>query len=259
NCPEGALQIIDGKVRLVSESSCDGLGACLGHCPEGALTVEEAPAEPYDEAKVMERIIGHGKNVVAAHLQHLEDHGQKEYLAQALAVLKKKGMDDPRPKKVRPMPRGHASGGCPGSRTMDMREGGDREEAPSPAGVKLRSELQNWPLQLHLINPDAPYFDGRGLVVAADCVPFAHPNFHAEYLKGNTLTILCPKLDSDQEVYVEKLTHIFKNHDIPQVTVLHMEVPCCFGVAHLVREAQTRAGTKIPVKDVTISIRGDSR
>jgi len=197
NCPEGALQIIDGKARLVSETSCDGLGACLGHCPTGALKVVEREAEPY-----------------AA----------------------------------------HHTGECPGSRSMYLSD--NVPKAGASASGSRPSELRNWPVQLHLINPDAPYLEGADLLLAADCVPFAMASFHEEILQGRVLIILCPKLDKDSEIYIEKLAHIFATKGIKSITIAHMEVPCCFGILQLVKEAQASAGTSIPINEKIISIRG---
>ena len=124
NCPEGALQIIDGKVRLVSDLYCDGLGACLGHCPEGAITIEEREAQIYDERKVMENIVRQGRNVIKAHLKHLKEHNQNEYLKQALDYLKEKGIENPlgdKPKGKFLNKHSDTSSECPGSKIMDFR------------------------------------------------------------------------------------------------------------------------------------------
>ena len=295
NCPEGALQIIDGKARLVSDLACDGLGACIGHCPEDAITIEKREAEPYDERKVMETIVKAGPNVIRAHLDHLKDHGQDEYLAQAVAFLKEKGIPAP---AASPTGNTHS---CPGMRTMDFREARkdeDRAESPKrrgvsgarkagvagradsvgetgrvgeagdagamdstePAGARgagSPSQLQQWPVQLHLLNPRAPYFKDADLLIAADCVPFSYADFHERFLKGKALVIFCPKLDDSNDIYVERLAEIFKHNDIKSITVLHMEVPCCFGTTQVVREALARSCKDIAVDDRTISIRGD--
>jgi NAD-dependent dihydropyrimidine dehydrogenase PreA subunit len=254
NCPEGALQIIEGKARLVSETSCDGLGACLGHCPTGALTVTERDAEPYDEIKVMEQIVKKGRGTIAAHLHHLKDHGEEKYLRQARDFLQSKGIEDPLKKEDKSGKAAHNGGGCPGSRSIDF-SGNVPAKTEASSGPRP-SALRNWPVQLHLINPDAPYLEGADLLVAADCVPFAMASFHEELLNGKVLIILCPKLDGDMESYIEKLTHIFKTKNVKSVTVAHMEVPCCFGALQLVKEAQARAGTSVPVRKVVISISG---
>jgi hypothetical protein len=125
-----------------------------------------------------------------------------------------------------------------------------------PAGVATVSELRQWPVQLTLLNAAAPYFDNADLLVSADCVPFAYPGFHAELLKGKILIIFCPKLDADIDRYIEKLAEIFTRHAIKSITVARMEVPCCGGVRHVVEKALEKAGKKIPVEEITISIQG---
>lgn len=265
NCPEGAIQIIEGKARLVSDLFCDGLGACIGKCPEDAITIEERDAEPYDERKVMENVIKGGDAVVRAHLTHLKDHGQHEYLGQAFEVLKERGLEVP---DLSAEPVQGAAGGCPGSRMMDFRRAGtcpgsrtvdSREEGADTCaedGPQGASELRQWPVQLQLVNVNAPYFQDADLVIAADCVPFAYADFHRKFLKGKTLIIFCPKLDKMPDAYVEKLAEIFKNNTVKSVTVAHMEVPCCFGLTKLVEEAVRRSGKTIAIRDYTISIEG---
>ena len=252
NCPEGALQVIDGKARLVSDLSCDGLGACIGHCPEDAISIERREAEPYDERKVMETIVEAGPNVIRAHLDHLASHGQDAYRAQAAAYLREKGIPEPAPAAKA------QDGGCPGARIMDFRANEKAGPGEQPeGGAAPESQLRQWPVQLHLLNPHAPYFRGADLLVAADCVPFAYPGFHQRFLKGKALVVFCPKLDRSDEIYVEKLAEIIKHNDIKSITVLHMEVPCCFGTTRLVEEALKRSGKKVAVKDQTVSIRGE--
>jgi ferredoxin len=259
NCPEGAIQIIDGKARLVSDLFCDGLGACLGHCPQKAITIEEREAEPYDERRVMENIANAGQATIEAHLRHLKEHRQEEYLGQATAVLREKGIEVPS-LDINPMPatatlpgKAHPAG-CPGMKIMDFRDTLVAARAPQTAAP---SELRQWPIQLQLVSPHAPYFKDADLVIAADCVPFAYSDFHQRFLKGKTLIILCPKLDRVLEHYLDKLTEIFRHNDIKSVTIAHMEVPCCFGLTRLIEEAIKRSGKDITLKDHTISIRGD--
>ena len=250
-CPEGALQIINGKARLISDLCCDGLGACIGECPQGAITIEEREAAPYDERRVMDNIISGGADVIRAHLQHLADHGQQEYLQQAQAVLRERGI------KVDAQGSAPAAAGqgCPGMRAASIKKPATPQKRPADAAAP--SELSNWPLQLRLINPDAPYFENAHLLVAADCAPFALANFHSRLLMGKTVVMFCPKLDTALDAYVEKLAEIFQKHAIQSVTVVHMEVPCCSGVGRVVAEALQRAGKAIPVRDVTISIQGE--
>lgn len=257
NCPEGALQIIDEKARLVSDLFCDGLGACIGHCPEGAISIEERESAPYDEEKVMENIVKHGANTTKAHLEHLKDHGEKDLLATAINFLKKKGIDNPleaggsAPKSA--AAHGHAPGGCPGARMMDF---SSEEDTVTEEDGKRASQLRQWPVQLHLVPPQAPYFQGSDVVLAADCVAFSLADFHKDYLKGKSLAIACPKLDSDQEIYVEKIKTLIDEAKINTLTVMTMEVPCCAGLLMIAKKAAQEASRTIPVKHIVVSIKG---
>lgn len=257
NCPEGALQLIDGKVRLISDLFCDGLGACIGHCPEGAITIEQREAERYDEKKVMVNIIKQGKNVIVAHLEHLKDHHQRQYLKQALEFLKQKKIEIPQ-EAVAPRSHHHADGasGCPGARVVEFtRKRTNTGDVPISKGL---SELRQWPIQITLVPPSAPYLQDADLLIAADCIPFSYPDFHNQLLKGKALLIGCPKLD-DAEADQQKITEIFKQNNIKSVTCAHMEVPCCFGLVHIVKEAIAASGKKIPFEEVTISIQGEKK
>jgi ferredoxin len=247
-CPEGALQIIDGKARLVGDLFCDGLGACLGHCPEGAISVNERESEPYDENRVMENIVKQGGNVVEAHLAHLREHGQEDLLVQALQFLEKRGirMDSKRSVDTR-------ASGCPGSRSMSFASETRDQEAGSAAPV---SELTHWPVQLHLMSPTAPHYRGRDVVLAADCTAYALGDFHPRYLKGKSLAIACPKLDEGQEIYLEKLVALIDSAQINTLSVITMEVPCCRGLLMIAKDAQQRAARKIPLKSVVVGIQG---
>jgi NAD-dependent dihydropyrimidine dehydrogenase PreA subunit len=217
NCAEGALQIIEGKAKLVSDKFCDGLGACLGHCPQDAIAFIEREAEEFDE------------KAVEAYL-----HKEKEA--------------QPQPK---PQP---TFTGCPSSRTMHFKAAEPKNESGStqPAG----SMLSQWPVQLKLVPVNAPYFEDADLLVAADCVPFAYPDFHHDFLKGKAIVVGCPKLD-DIHFYIEKLTEILKTNSIKSVTVPYMEVPCCSGLVRATEEAIKVSGKDIPLKKVKIGIRGD--
>jgi len=277
NCPEGALQIIDDKARLVSDLFCDGLGACVGHCPTGAMTVEKREAEEYEERKVMANIVKAGPNTVKAHLLHLKDHGAHDFLHEALAYLQEEGLDIPDGVLPDHHPLAQEAGaqeagcggaggddlpcGCPGSAVMDFSEKPQAEaqpqEAAGPVGSRP-SQLRQWPVQLMLVPPGAPYFNGSNLVIAADCVPFAYPDFHEDFLKDRTLLIGCPKLD-DAQHYQEKLTAIFKQNDIRSVVVAFMEVPCCFGLVHLVQSAIQASGKAIPFAKQMIGVKGDKK
>ncbi|WP_294505695.1 4Fe-4S binding protein [uncultured Victivallis sp.] len=247
NCPEGALQLIDGKARLVSDLFCDGLGACIGECPLGAIRVVEREAEPYDERRVMEGIIRQGEGTIRAHLEHLRSHGEFKLLEIAIDCLKERGIPVPQPAA----PAGHGHGGCPGmlAKKLAARPAGKPE-----GGV---SALRQWPVQLKLLNPAAEYFDDADLLVSADCVAHAYGSFHRDLLDGKILIILCPKLDSDIDGYVEKLAEIFRRHKIRSVTVARMEVPCCGGTVEIVRKALEAAGSNLEVTVKTVTIDGE--
>ncbi len=248
NCPEGALQIIDNKVRLVSDLFCDGLGACIGHCPQGAIKIEERIAQEYNERKVMENIVKQGDKVIQAHLKHLKDHGAAGYLKDALDYLKDKGIKITAEESSTPC-------ACPGSQAKEFKK--IKEPAVKAAGkINQESELTNWPVQIRLVPEGAPYFNDAGLLICADCVAFSYAGFHQDLLKDKIILIGCPKLD-DSEFYQEKLTRIFKNNNIKSITCAHMEVPCCFGLVSLVKSALDAAGKKIPLKEITISIKGE--
>ena len=249
NCPEGAIQIIDGKARLISDLFCDGLGACIGHCPENAITIEEREAEPYDEKKVMENIVKCGENTIKAHLNHLNEHNEKEFLKQALGYLKDNNIKiDFEKYEVKEFQ------SCPGSRMLDLRK--KNQSSDKEQSIKQDSELSQWPIQLNLVSPNAPYFNDCDLLIAADCVPFAYANFHSEFLKGKTLIIGCPKLD-DSELYLEKLTEIIKKNNIKSITIANMEVPCCFGLQKITEDAIKNSNKIIPLRQHIITISGD--
>ncbi|HET6580436.1 MAG TPA: 4Fe-4S binding protein [Methanoregula sp.] len=263
DCPEGALQLIDGKARLVSDLFCDGLGACIGTCPEGAIRVVEREAGAYDESAVMENISRQGNAVIRAHLEHLLGHGQRDLYNQAIEYLIEHNIlipdHDNTACPARPQPsRGNPFAGCPGAGTRYIYR-------PVPAGKAVgaeretASELRQWPVQLRLQNPSAPYFENADLLISADCVPFTYADFHKDFLRDRILVIFCPKLDRDIGEYTEKLADIFTRHAIRSITVLHMEVPCCSGVSYVVNQALERSGKKIPVTDRTISIQGTVR
>ena len=259
-CPEGALQVIDGKARLISDLFCDGLGACLGHCPTGAMKIETREAESYDEKRVMhESIVPGGTNVIAAHLQHLADHGQNVFLEQALEYLQEQGIANPlkhESSEITAPPHSHSGhgGGCPGSRMMDFNEKGSRRASPS---VGLESALCQWPIQLHLVSPQAPYYQSSDLLLAADCTAFSVGDFHASFMRGKSLAIACPKLDSDMEIYVKKLTAMIDIAHLNTITVAIMEVPCCGGLMSIVTEALRNARCKVPVKKVVVGLQGE--
>ena len=229
-CEEGAIQIIDGVARLVKDSYCDGLGACIGECPQGALTIEVREASDFDEAAVR---------------QHLAGLVAKQIESQA------------RPAPVRPP----APSGCPGSRPQAIRPVPQPTPCPGTAdgcgtSAKSPSALGNWPVQIHLMPVNAPYLQNARLLIAADCVPFAYADFHRKLLDGRVVMIGCPKLD-DAGLYREKLAEVFRQNDLQEVMIGVMEVPCCFGLVMLVRQAMEDSGRTIPVSLTKIGIRGD--
>jgi len=247
-CPEGALQIIDGKARLVSDLFCDGLGACLGNCPQNAISVTTREAEAYDEARVLENIIKSGPNTIKAHLKHLRDHGQHEYFEQAVAILLRQG---------KPIPRldedSCVLGGCPSAQTQVI----DRIPPELPSKATLQAALQTWPVQLHLLNPEASYLEKADLLIAATCVPFAFADFHNKFIKGRIPIVFCPKLDKGLDKYIEKLALIFKTRNIKSVTIVRMEVPCCGGTELIIQKSLEKAQKFMMVKVNVISIKGE--
>jgi NAD-dependent dihydropyrimidine dehydrogenase PreA subunit len=223
SCVEGALAIVNGKARLVSEVYCDGLGACLGHCPQGAISVEKRDAPDFDKIQVH------------AHLARLKG---ARTAAPSLAVVE---------------PPHHQ---CPGSMSRSLgRRPGVPAVASDPAAPAMQSELINWPVQLMLVSPGAPYLRHADILLVADCVPFAYPDFHRRFLRGKPVIIGCPKLDQVQ-LYARKLVEIIRGAEPRSLTVIHMEVPCCSGLTKLAEYAITEAGSALAVEDVTISVQG---
>jgi Pyruvate/2-oxoacid:ferredoxin oxidoreductase delta subunit len=215
-CHEGAIRIVDGKARLISDSYCDGLGACLGECPQKAITIEEQEAAPFDEQAV------------------------KAHLARSAARAK---------------PHSPPAGACPGMRAFAVASR-PTDARPDDTDAAPRSELRQWPVQLHLVPVNAPYWDGADLLVAADCVAVAYGGFHSNLLRDRRLIIACPKLD-DTSDYVDKLAGILAGNDIQSLTVAHMEVPCCLGIVRIAEAAVAKSGKSIPFRSVTISVDGE--
>jgi Pyruvate/2-oxoacid:ferredoxin oxidoreductase delta subunit len=250
NCPEVAIQVIDGKARLISDIFCDGLGACIGHCPQDAITTEEREAETYNEKKVMENIIKAGNKTILAHLNHLKDHGEHHYLKQALELLKEKNITVPFQEVTTPP---HYACGCPGAKMMDF--SAEKKQEKTDQGARI-SHLGQWPVQLHLVPPNAPYFQGNNVLLVADCVAYALADFHKDYLQGKSLAIACPKLDTNLDSYLKKLTALINDAHIASLTVMTMEVPCCRGLLSLARQAASQASKKIPIKSIVVGIKG---
>ena len=219
SCAEGAIQIINGKARLVSEKFCDGLGACLGECPNDALRVIEREADDFDEGAVEE----HMKSMSAA-----------------------KGPE------FQPM-----ACGCPSAQIQSFSSAKSCPEANQPVStVSTRSALSHWPVQIRLVPPFAPFLKGADLLVAADCTPVAYPNFHRDFLDGKVVMVGCPKFDEVQ-TYVQKFADIFNVAGIKSIEVVTMEVPCCQGLPLIVKKGLELAGKKIPISQVIISTRGE--
>jgi NAD-dependent dihydropyrimidine dehydrogenase PreA subunit len=225
SCAEGAIKMIDGKAVLSADNLCDGLGACLGECPRDAIHIEEREADEFDEAAVEKHLAAMGKPAPVH--QHA-----------------------PQPPAAA---HSHGGGGCPGSRAMSFAPPVTATE-PAPGGSR-KSQLAQWPVQLHLVSTTAPYFQGADLLITADCVPVAYAGYHEDFLKGKAVVMGCPKLD-DNNFYTQKLTELFSKSDIRSITVLKMEVPCCGGIAVAARQALAASGKQIAYKEVTIGIQG---
>ena len=255
NCQEGALQVIDGKARLISDIFCDGLGACMGHCPVDAIKIEEREAEPYSEEKVREMIVKQGPNTIKAHLQHLLDHNETGYLLEAFDYLTKHKLPIPELDEDACSTCGGgscSSGVCPGSAVQDFGSSFSTEASVQ----NVPSELTQWPVQLHLIPVQAPFWNQADVLIAADCTAYSYGNFHSDFLRGKKLIIACPKLD-DTNLYLDKLTQFFQLNQIKSITILMMEVPCCSGLVSLVKEAMKRANKSIPLFHHTLSVKGE--
>jgi len=209
SCVEGALALVNGKAKLVKEQYCDGLAACLKECPQGALTIVEREAEEFDEE---------------ATRRHLEETSHNA----------------------------HNFSACPGSAVREMvRESAARKEED----YRPVSELVNWPVQMTLVPPGAPFLKNADVILLADCVPVAYPALHRDFLKDHAVLMACPKLD-DFEAHLAKLTSIIKQSDLKSLTVVHMEVPCCSGLTYMARKAITNSGRNVSLKEITLGIRG---
>lgn len=207
-CQEGAIEIIDGKAKLVRDDYCDGLGNCLPSCPTGAITFEEREAMEFNEEAV-------------------------------------KAAENKQPENL--------PCGCPGTQSKIF----DRkapQQAVCNTETNIKSQLNQWPVQIKLVPPNAPYFENAHLLVAADCAAYAYGSFHNDFMKNKITIIGCPKLDNVD--YSEKLTAILKMNDIQSLTVVRMEVPCCGGIVNAVTEAIRASGKIIPWSIVTLSTDG---
>jgi Pyruvate/2-oxoacid:ferredoxin oxidoreductase delta subunit len=223
-CAEGAIKIIDGKAKLISDKYCDGLGACLGECPQDAIRIIEREAESFDEAAVHQA------------------HARKANATPSQAI---------------------PHSGCPGMAVKSFLPQIAPLNKTANEGVTATAESQeeesaglvNWPVQLHLVPPHAPYLKGADLLLAADCVPAAMPDFHRQFLQGRPLVIGCPKLD-DARAYVEKLAAILRVAEPRSITVAHMQVPCCLGLMRIATEAKALAESDVPLHETIISLQG---
>jgi NAD-dependent dihydropyrimidine dehydrogenase PreA subunit len=227
SCAEGALQVIGGKARLISDVMCDGLGACLGECPTGALTVIQREAEDFDEAVVT--AVSHAGEASAP-------------------------SGAPHPAAART-----SHGGCPSSAVRIIpliEEAAPVSPGPATPAAGARSRLQQWPVQLHLVPPAAPFFHRRHVLLAAACVPVAVADFHTAFLDGRGLAIACPKLDQHLDLYVQKLAAMIDQAGILSLTVAIMEVPCCGGLVRLAEQALAAASRRVPLRLVKVGIRG---
>ncbi len=232
-CVEGALQVIDGKARLVKESYCDGLGACLGECPQGALSVTTLEIEAYDERAVLRYLAEKDPALVERHVAHLREHGiESSYQPAARS----------QPTAI-PL--------CPSVQVRGW--GAEPAAAEEPAQGRARSELRQWPVQLTLLPVRTPFFAGAHLTLVADCVPFADPNMHANLMRDSAIAVGCPKLD-DAQAYIGKLAQILYNNDICSLRVAYMEVPCCRGLVFIAQQALAASGKGIPLETKLVRI-----
>ena len=224
-CHEGAIELIDGKAKLMRENFCDGFGDCLPNCPAGAITFEEREAPAYDAAAVQER------------------QKRKEE-----STVKEKEQ-----KEMRGMAQHAAGQGCPGSRFVQLHQAEEQaeKEQAGTSCAKPVSRLNQWPCQIKLLPTRAPFYEGAKLLIAADCTAYAYAGMHEDFMKGKITLIGCPKLDDVD--YSEKLTEIIRDNDIRSVTIVRMEVPCCGGLQRAAENALRNSGKFIPWQVVTIS------
>ncbi len=221
DCAEAALEIIDGKAKVVADKYCDGLGACMGGCPTGALTLVERECEEFDEEAV------------------------EELLKAQKAAENKTGCGCPS-SKIETFAAPAMAGQSP-CQTANK---------PQVVPMSTTSALTHWPVQIRLIPPTAPFLQGADLLIAADCTAIARANFHQDFLAGKVVMMGCPKFD-DQQNYIQKFADIFRTANLNSITSVIMEVPCCGSMRGLINEGLKQAGVDIPVKEIMISTRGD--
>lgn len=238
-CAEGALQLVDGKAKLVKEQYCDGFGDCMGECPTGALKIVEMDVPDYDPVATREHVAKTGgADAVRKFDNAAQAHEMKE--------------------RVKPM-MAHG-GGCPGTRMRMATEA--PSAAPTPTGTGMPSqvnpsELRQWPVQIHLVQPGAPFFKNKELVIMSTCGPIASADVHWRFLRGRSVVVGCPKLD-DTEGYAGKLGAILSEPSIPKVIVVRMEVPCCGGLTAITRQAVQLSGRKdLIFEEITVGLDGN--
>ncbi len=250
-CAEGALQLIDGKARLVKEQFCDGFGDCIGHCPTGALTIVEREADAFNEqATKMNLLQTQGVTAVKRMDKANAAHERGEH------------PDENVLKQVPRAPQAGGGGGCPGMRMRMGNSNSAAAPAPTPSQGALPpkmmpSALEQWPVQLHLVQPGAPFFQNKEMAILSTCSPIASADVHWRFMQGRSVVVACPKLDRT-EPYVEKLAAIFQDTSIPKALVVRMEVPCCGGLSRIVQEAHARSGrADLVVEEITLSLTGE--
>lgn len=220
-CHEGALKVVDGKVKLLADHLCDGLGDCLGECPRGAIRIDRREADDFDE------------DAVAVHLK------QRDVDPSRVGAV-----------PISPSP----GGGCPSNQFVQLDPG--RSPGQQDHQGDATSQLSHWPVQLRLLSPSAPVLRGARLLLSADCVPVAFPNFHQKLLQGKAVAVACPKLDNPQG-YIEKLSEMIRINDLQDITVAHMQVPCCSGLLMMALEARRASGKSVPLTDMVIGVQGE--
>lgn len=258
SCHEGALQIINGKAKLVKDSLCDGFGACIGECPLGAISFEERPAEKYDEIEVLERLLAKSGSDIKGHLMHLFDMGDLDNFNIAINYLENQGIKvNIVNKSVNNDMPVQGGGGCPGSQAKSLFKPLNVLDDKKEEIRYNNSELSHWPIQLHLVNPGSDFLRGKTLVLMATCAPVAYGNIQQEYIKNNAVVLACPKLDY-VEPYPAKLAQIISMSQPEKIIVLRMEVPCCSGLTDIAKKAYNAAGHFLPIEEHTLGINGSS-
>jgi NAD-dependent dihydropyrimidine dehydrogenase PreA subunit len=261
-CAEGAIRIIDGKAKLVKADFCDGFGDCIGTCHTGALTIVTREAPGFDEHATVENLRATGGEEAVRRYEEAQTRHADDGLGAILGL--------------RPQPAPRAGGGCPGAAQRELRRGSPLPLSPAggpsgnatptrPAGavatpggsVVIPSELQQWPVQLHLVRPGAPFFKDRELVIMSTCGPLASAEVHQRYLRGRGVVVACPKLD-DTSAYAQKLGAILADPSIPKAIVVIMEVPCCGGLSQLARQALAGSGRHdLVIEEHTLALTGE--